>query len=76
MSAMNFVFWPDTVDREVLARESMAIPAEFYGTPRRVKNIIRRTMNRRDAARIAYLVFLKVTGRLRKAVYTHGKGTD
>ncbi len=65
MSAMNFVFWPNTVDREVLKREGMAIPAEFYGKPRRIKNIFRRTMNRRDAVRIAYLIFLKATGRLR-----------
>jgi hypothetical protein len=74
MSAMNFVFWPNTVDREVLRRESMAIPAEFYGTPRRIRNIIKRTMNRRDAVRIAYLVFLKVTGGLRNLVAANGNG--
>jgi anaerobic magnesium-protoporphyrin IX monomethyl ester cyclase len=72
MSAMNFVFWPNTVDREVLKREGMAIPAEFYSKPRRIKNIFRRTMNRRDAARIAYLVFLKATGRLRDVFAVDG----
>jgi anaerobic magnesium-protoporphyrin IX monomethyl ester cyclase len=65
MSAMNFVFWPNTIDREVLRRESEAVLAGFYKKSRRVRNILRLTMNRRDAGRIARLVFLKITGGLR-----------
>jgi anaerobic magnesium-protoporphyrin IX monomethyl ester cyclase len=76
MSAMNFVFWPNTVDRQLLERESNAILAGFYGKPRRIMNLFRRTMNRHDAVRIARVVFLKVTGRLRDVFATNGKSVQ
>ncbi len=63
MSAMNFVFWPNTIDREVLERESNAILIEFYRNPRRARSIIRETINRRDAGRLLRVpLFLKATG--------------
>jgi radical SAM superfamily enzyme YgiQ (UPF0313 family) len=65
MSAMNFVFWPNTVTPEVLERESNAILVGFYRNSRRARRIIRRTMNRRDAARLLSVLVLKITGTAR-----------
>jgi anaerobic magnesium-protoporphyrin IX monomethyl ester cyclase len=76
MSAMNFVFWPNTVERGVLERESNAIVAEFYREPRRMKSIVRKTMNRRDAGRIARVVFLKAAGALWDVFRANGKRVE
>jgi anaerobic magnesium-protoporphyrin IX monomethyl ester cyclase len=65
MSAMNFVFWPDTVAPGVLERESNTILIDFYRNSRRARRIILRTMNLRDAARLLSVLFLKVTGAAR-----------
>lgn len=73
MSAMNFVFWPNTVDPELLQRESNAIVVEFYGKPRRIGRIIGRTMNRRDAVRIAHAFALKAATLLRSAFSADGR---
>jgi len=65
MSGMNFVFWPNTVDREVLIRESDAVLTDFYKNPRWMGRFVRRTMNRRDAGRLCRVLFLKLFGGLR-----------
>lgn len=70
MSAMNFVFWPNTVDRQVLERENNAILVEFYRNGRRARRIIHKTINRRDAARLLRVLFLKATGAVRDAFAT------
>jgi anaerobic magnesium-protoporphyrin IX monomethyl ester cyclase len=64
MSGMNIVFQPNTIDPEALERESEALVNGFYKNPRRMKNIVRRTMNRRDMARLFSVLLLKVGGAL------------
>ncbi len=76
MSGMNFVFWPNTVDRAVLERESNAILVEFYKKPRRMKHIVRHTINRRDAVRLAQVLFLKATGALWDIFHTNEKRVE
>jgi anaerobic magnesium-protoporphyrin IX monomethyl ester cyclase len=76
MSGMNFVFRPNTIDPGVLKRESDAILADFYRKPSRIRNIVRKTINRRDAGRLFQALFLKVTGALMDVFSTNGKRAE
>jgi len=73
MSAMNFVFWPNTVDREVLESQCDAILAEFYKKPRRVMRIIHKMISWNDVARLVHVLLLKIAGALGDVVLRREK---
>ncbi len=60
MSGMNFVFWPDTVKREVLVKGNNAILEGFYRSPRRWRGIIHLIKTPSDVYRILLTLSLKL----------------
>jgi radical SAM superfamily enzyme YgiQ (UPF0313 family) len=60
MSGMNFVFWPNTVEKEVLIEENNAILLDFYRNPRRWRGMIHLLKSGSDLSRLLSVLSFKL----------------